>query len=445
MSRIFLSHSSADETSVLALQAWLARNGWEDVFLDVDPTRGLLAGERWQEALRRANDRCEAVIFIVSLNWARSRWCQAEFLLAKTLNKRIFGVVVKTVPLTELPVEMTAEWQLCPLIGDGPVEEIDVVRNGTRNTVLFLEQGLRRLKVGLQQAGLSANYFPWPPPRDPLRTPYRGLEALDVHDAAVIFGRDAEILHGLDQLRAMRAEGANGTFVILGPSGAGKSSFLRAGLLPRLGRDDQHFAPLDVISPERGPLFGEAGLARALATANAQWGVGLQSAGDIKALFRSDFTQIAKLLGALQAAVDAAPSLGEPTRRPTVVLAVDQAEQLFDAGIRDESHAFLQQIGDVLRAPASHGHEQARARFIVIFTIRSDRYEPLQTAPELSGVASTLFNRLRPMSPAQFKEVITGPAARMTAGGSALSFEPALVDTLITDIPKEQIPSLSSV
>jgi hypothetical protein len=46
MSRIFLSHSSTDELEAVALKHWLTENGWDDVFLDVDPQRGLAAGER---------------------------------------------------------------------------------------------------------------------------------------------------------------------------------------------------------------------------------------------------------------------------------------------------------------------------------------------------------------------------------------------------------------
>ena len=48
--------------------------------------------------------------------------------------------------------------------------------------------------------------------------------------------------------------------VILGASGAGKSSFLRAGLLPRLERDDRNFLPLPIVRPERAALTGETGL-----------------------------------------------------------------------------------------------------------------------------------------------------------------------------------------
>ena len=100
MSNIFLSHSSADELEAVALRQWLLDNGWDDVFLDLDPERGLRAGERWQEALRRAADRCEAAVFIISPAWPKSRWCLTEFLLAKSLNKLIFGVVVKKTSLS---------------------------------------------------------------------------------------------------------------------------------------------------------------------------------------------------------------------------------------------------------------------------------------------------------------------------------------------------------
>src|SRR3984957_6940961 len=66
VSRIFLSHSSANNAEAVALRDWLKREGWDDVFLDVDPDRGIAAGERWERALNQAANRCEAVLFIVS-------------------------------------------------------------------------------------------------------------------------------------------------------------------------------------------------------------------------------------------------------------------------------------------------------------------------------------------------------------------------------------------
>src|SRR5215510_4149280 len=116
MSKLFISHSSANNVAALAVAQWLATSGWDEYFLDITLSRGLAPGERWQEALKSAADRCEAVLFLISPAWQASRWCIAEFLLAKQLGKTIFGVLVEATPLDMLPREMTAEWQLCDLV-----------------------------------------------------------------------------------------------------------------------------------------------------------------------------------------------------------------------------------------------------------------------------------------------------------------------------------------
>jgi TIR domain len=105
VSRIFLSHSTANSAEAIALTDWLKDNGWDDFFLDLHPERGLKAGERWQAALKAAVDRCELVIFLVSPKWAASKWCLAEFLLAKSLNKRVFGVIVEPTPLSAMEIK----------------------------------------------------------------------------------------------------------------------------------------------------------------------------------------------------------------------------------------------------------------------------------------------------------------------------------------------------
>ena len=112
--RIFLSHSSTDNAEAIALRDWLISNGWDDLFLDLDPERGIKTGERWHAALKQAAERCE-VIFLASPAWRASEWCIAEFLLAKQMNKRIVGVIVDPIPLHNLPTEMIAEWQLVDL------------------------------------------------------------------------------------------------------------------------------------------------------------------------------------------------------------------------------------------------------------------------------------------------------------------------------------------
>ena len=54
VSRIFVSHSSSNNAEAVALRDWLAAEGWDDVFLDLDPERGIAAGERWERALNEA-------------------------------------------------------------------------------------------------------------------------------------------------------------------------------------------------------------------------------------------------------------------------------------------------------------------------------------------------------------------------------------------------------
>jgi hypothetical protein len=54
VSRIFSSHSSANNAEATALRDWLLSQGFDDLFLDLDPERGLKAGQKWQAELKRA-------------------------------------------------------------------------------------------------------------------------------------------------------------------------------------------------------------------------------------------------------------------------------------------------------------------------------------------------------------------------------------------------------
>lgn len=46
MARIFISHSSKNNDRAIELRDWLQENGWTDIFLDLDPERGIAAGQR---------------------------------------------------------------------------------------------------------------------------------------------------------------------------------------------------------------------------------------------------------------------------------------------------------------------------------------------------------------------------------------------------------------
>ena len=431
MSKIFISHSSRDNAKALAVAQWLEQNGWGEYFLDITPTRGLAPGERWQAALKTATDRCEIVLVLISPAWRDSKWCLAEFLQAKQLGKTIVGVIVEPTPIETLLKELTAEWQLCDLQSGVEQQTFHVFQDQIvpPTEVSLSAAGLAGLKQGLQKVGLDPLVFPWPPAHDPERVPYRGLKALEAEDAAVFFGREAPLIRAMDTLRRME-DGGERFFVILGASGSGKSSFMRAGLWPRLKRDDRHFLTLPVIRPERSAVTGQNGLLESLEKAFREYKV-----PKTRATLRAALAQpegIIELVVELQRA--AQNMLGGEASPPTLLLAVDQAEELFNKDSGDEAGHLLDLLGLLVRRPTTDdsGVEIRFPKVLVMAAIRSDSYDHLQRAPALAGIRQTPFS-LPPMAPAEYKMVIEGPAARATAAGRKLSIAPDLTEQLLQD------------
>jgi hypothetical protein len=277
VSRIFISHSSANAAEAVALRDWMVGNGWNDLFLDLDPARGIAAGERWDRALNEAAGRCESIIFLVSRAWVSSRWCVRELDLARRLNKLLIGVLIEPgIDISELPPDVTSTWQLLDLAdgGDHVSLPVSLPITGEERVISFASVGLARLKTTLLRVGIDASYFAWPPRNDPGRSPYPGLRSFEPEDAGVYFGRNEAILNAIDQLRGLCDAATPRLFTILGLSGVGKSSFLRAGLLPRLERNDEYFLPLPIIRPGRAALYGDTGLLSAIASARASDGSG---------------------------------------------------------------------------------------------------------------------------------------------------------------------------
>jgi WD40 repeat protein len=433
MSKVFLSHSSRDSVQARALMSWLEKAEpalIDEIFLDLDVKNGIPAGMPWKEALRKANDRCEAVICLVSKNWDSSYECKTEYRTAEDRGKPIFPVRLEPTSGQDI----TSEWQRCDLFGDGP--KIVVPVDGT--AVEFLADGLERLQRGLRATGIAPDTFIWPPPGDPDRSPYRGWQPLDAVDAAVYFGRDAEINRALTTIRALRISREKNTLSILGPSGVGKSSFLRAGLLPRLQLDDRHFLTMGIVRPERHPLTGDFGLAKSIYALRSSLGLNEPDLGVIKAGV-DDPGLVRGWLAEAQSASMQRFVNGVPPTAPTVILPVDQAEELFGADVGAEASGFLAIVADLLTDDTSGLH------VMMVATIRSDRYELFQTEPELQKVDAYLFEDLKPMRPDRFREVICGPAGRLEAAGTKLQWDPDVVERLIQacDASSNALPLLS--
>jgi WD40 repeat protein len=404
MTRIFISYSSIERNEALSIQTWLEKNGWmDDVFLDVDPEHGLAGGEAWRSALRDAAGRCEAIIILLSRNWLGSKACWSEFQLAEKYGKPC------------IPVRIDGELAISSL----PQEIINVYQVIDKAAVPLAEFEIR-LKRALELAGAGPENFALAPGR----RPYPGLKALTEDDAALFFGRDAEVLSALDALRDMRSTGRRRLLCVLGASGAGKSSLVRAGIWPRINRDDRNFLTLPIVRPANAALSGKEGLWLALETACAdrrrerhlpvetpRTRAAIRSrVGDDPKTLASIFSDLK--VAAMRAAGEAR---AEP---PSVVVVIDQAEELFNVEGGTESDTLLRLLDPVWAVDPN---------FLAVLSIRSDVYPRLQADERIDQSQVRPFN-LPPMGPAGLAQVIKGPADR-----AELEVDPVLTQTLLRD------------
>jgi WD40 repeat protein len=436
LSRIFISHSSRNNAQAVALADWLAANGWgrDDIFLDF--AGGIAPGERWQKALNDAAGRCEAVVFLISRDWLASRWCHEELALAHKLNKRLFGVLIDTVDVMDVPARLREEWQLIDLESGRDGVRFDVaLPKGQQGHATFSAAGLDQLRAGLVKAGLDPRWFVWPPPGEPGRAPYRGLAPMEEEDAGIFYGREAATIAALDQLRGLAEAAPPRLMAVLGASGAGKSSFMRAGLIPRLKRDDRNFLVLPVVRPERAAMSGKSGLVASLQATGEALGLKWTKARIAREVAGAD-TDVAAFFLRLLAALRTTGT--DKTLLPAVVLPIDQAEELFLAEGREEAQAFLALLAKLLKLE--------QPRLIALVTIRTDSYEKLQQAPQLNDIRQSPFN-LPALARGAYQRVIEGPAERLAGTPRALKIEPALTAALLADIEqggaKDALPLLA--
>jgi WD40 repeat protein len=435
VSRIFLSHSSKDTREAIALKVWLTEQRPElgdEIFIDVDTQTGLKLGEQWKTQLFTGKSRCEHFICLLSQNWVNSTECNVEYRTAEGLGKRILVARLEDLGTNTI----TSAWQHCDLFAEG---EHSAVEAPGGPPVCFNTAALTRIMEAVDDSGTGPRQFVWPPRTDPDRAPYRGWEPFEEVDAGVFFGRDAVIARGLDALQGMRfrllatMSGLKSLFVVLGPSGSGKSSFLRAGLIPRLRRQDREFAVLGIMRPQGNALTGDSGLAAAIHAGRDALDLSSPSLGNIKKACGSrDVDQIVVLLreirlaAAAQFAHDAHPN--PQASAPTLVLPIDQAEELFSAEAGPQTEQFLSMLAEVI-----HRINTDEVGLIVAVTIRTDRYEAMQNHPALDGIGTAVFDDLKPMPREEFKEVIVGPAARATEAGTRLVIRDNLVASLLRD------------
>ena len=122
--KVFLSYSRADMATADAMVVALERNGFE-VIID---RRDLPYGEEWQAELGHFIATSDTVVWLVSPDSVRSKWCNWELGEVGRLSKRVVPVLVRAVSPDALP-EALGKIHLLPAEGvyDPDGHEADLV------------------------------------------------------------------------------------------------------------------------------------------------------------------------------------------------------------------------------------------------------------------------------------------------------------------------------
>jgi hypothetical protein len=200
--------------------------------------------------------------------------------------------------------------------------------------------------------------------------------------------------------------------------------------VPRLQQDQRSYLVLDIVRPELKALTGTSGLAQAICAMRHRFGLNQPPLGEIKdACTRAHVDSLRTwLIECRDAATSQLPDTATDKEPLTIVLPLDQAEELFTGDASGEAAGLLTLMRDL--ALGTDGQEGLP--LIVAAAIRTDRYDLMQTAPQLAGLQTKQFD-LRPMDLTQFHSVITGPAQRSTDGGRPLYLDEELVHRLLAD------------
>ncbi|MGW4300687.1 nSTAND1 domain-containing NTPase [Streptomyces sp. NPDC004646] len=308
--------------------------------------------------------------------------------------------------------------------------------------------------------------------------PYRGLAPYRREDAQWFFGRE----RGTDALVSqLRAAGRTGGLVMLvGASGAGKSSLLNAGLVPAvrdgaLGDDGGpvlHLVPgadplgeLVQLVPALEPLAAEAlaaerkaardpsapgadtpRLTRAVREAVLAWARGAAAGGlAVSRETKVDGSSVSRETGAGTSLVsrETAPGVSRETgaaipapraeRRPRPVLIVDQFEETFTLCPDEaERRVFLRFLhaactpGPSTPDPSASG---AGAPVLAVLGIRADFYEECLGYPELADALQHRHMVLGPLTTAELREAVTGPAKAV-----GLELEAGLTELIVREV-----------
>ena len=238
--------------------------------------------------------------------------------------------------------------------------------------------------------------------------PYRGLLPYEQAHETVFYGRGRLVA----TLAGTLAQA--GLVMMTGASGAGKTSLLQAGLVPALARGLQvpgsSSWPRIAMTPGTRPLTDLSDrLAQLDDRDPAVIRKGLADAPGDAHLLISEIVQAA--------------------RAARLVLVVDQFEEIFAATGEDgtrERAAFIDAVCAAASRPAGPRGEPPA---LVALAVRGDYWDRCAAYPGLVRAMEHDHVVVGPMTDADLRQVITGPAE-----ASGLTVEPDLVETILADL-----------
>ena len=386
MRKIFISHSSKDAEQAELVFGWLQQNNYE-AFLDSDKDLGIVAGSDWSEQLRISLNECRILIAICSQNYRESDWCRYEVDVAYHRCLTIIPILIDDSPMLGI-LKPTHYFQLNKNPQDAQSRLLNSIRHHLASD----------LELG------------W----DAKRRPYPGLDPFNENDELIFHGREDEIEETVRHLRTIRRERDHCLHLVIGASGSGKSSLVRAGVIPRLKRDQESWIALPPFHPGAEPLREWAS---SIVTALSRYNLPKQHQEILQSLQTEPERTITDLVETFRTL--------SGQQEASLLVMIDQFEELLelrpDTNAESPRQQFAKTLKSVLECKTLAG------RLVVIGTLRSDFLDVFQEARYFESIKSSK-QILAPMNRKNFRQVIEKPAEL-----AGIEIEGKLIDVMIED------------